>query len=211
MRREGRGYAERDTRSLTVALLPATVARVSASAYYPLPHHMRRFDDNELPLAYLITFRCYGTWLHGDARGSVDPKHSVYGAPRITANQALENSNRKQLKHAPVLLSARQRKVVEGAVRGVCDHRKYVLHAINVRANHAHCVVSAMCKPEPVLDAFKAYATRALRLAGLISLKTKPWSRHGSTMYLWKEKDVAKAIEYVVLGQGEGLFRPDDD
>ena len=27
---------------------------------------MRDFDDNEFPLAYLITFRCYGTWLHGD-------------------------------------------------------------------------------------------------------------------------------------------------
>ena len=31
---------------------------------------MRDFDDNEFPLAYLITFRCYGTWLHGDERGS---------------------------------------------------------------------------------------------------------------------------------------------
>jgi len=25
---------------------------------------MRDFDDNEFPLAHLITFRCYGTWLH---------------------------------------------------------------------------------------------------------------------------------------------------
>jgi hypothetical protein len=60
---------------------------------------MRDFDDNEfpLPLAYLITFRCYGTWLHGDARGSVDPTHNVYGALKIAANQALENANRKQL------------------------------------------------------------------------------------------------------------------
>ena len=31
---------------------------------------MRDFDDNDFPLAYLITFRCYGTWLHGDKRGS---------------------------------------------------------------------------------------------------------------------------------------------
>ena len=31
--------------------------------------------------------------------------------------------------------------------------------------------------------------------------------RHGSTVYLWKERDVAKAIEYVMLGQGEDLFR----
>jgi REP element-mobilizing transposase RayT len=166
---------------------------------------MRDFDDNEFPLAYLITFRCYGTWLHGDARGSVDPKHNVFGAPKIAANQRLENTNRKQLKNAPVVLGARQRKIVERAVRAVCDYREYVLLALNVRTNHVHCVVSAMCKPEPVLDTFKAYATRALHGAGLIGLKTKPWARHGSTVYLWKEKDVEKAIEYVTQGQGEEL------
>jgi REP element-mobilizing transposase RayT len=166
---------------------------------------MRDFDGNEFPLAYLITFRCYGTWLHGDARGSVDPKHNVYGAPKIAANPLLENSNRKQLKHAPIILDARQRKVVERAVREVCEYRKYMLRALNVRTNHAHCVVSAMCKPETVLDTFKVYATRALRGAGLIGLKTKPWARHGSTVYLWKEEDVAKAIEYVMQGQGEEL------
>ena len=37
----------------------------------------------------------------------------------------------------------------------------------------------------------------------MIGLEAKPWSRHGSTIYLWKDEDVAKAIEYVVLGQGE--------
>jgi REP element-mobilizing transposase RayT len=174
---------------------------------------MLEFDDNEsplsIPLAYLITFRCYGTWLHGDARGSTDPKHNVYGTPKIAPSQPFENSNFKQLKHAPVILDARQREAVETAVRGVCDHRKYVLRALNVRTNHVHCVLSAMCKPEPVLGAFKAYATRALRRAGLIGLNAKPWSRHGSTVYLWTEKDVAKAIEYVMARQSD--VRLDDD
>jgi len=62
-----------------------------------------------------------------------------------------------------------------------------------------------------VLDAFKSYATRALREAGLVSMKVKLWARHGSTIYLWKERDVAKAIEYVMLGQGDELFRLDDE
>jgi len=176
---------------------------------------MPNFDDNDpsisIPLAYLITFRCYGTWLHGDARGSMDPKHNVYGTPKIAPSQTFENANRKQLKHAPVILDAHRRKVVEAAVRGVCDYREYVLRAFNARTNHVHCVVSAMCKPEPVLDALKAYATRALHRAGLIGLKTRPWARHGSTIYLWTEKNVAKAIEYVTVGQGDELFRLDDD
>ena len=139
---------------------------------------MQDFDANDslhaLPFAYLITFRCYGTWLHGDARGSMDPKHHVYGAAKVAASQPFENSNRKQLKHAPVILDVRQHKVVEAAVRGVCDYRSYILRALNARTNHVHCVVSAMCKPEPILDALKAYATRALRRAGLIALETKP-------------------------------------
>ena len=46
---------------------------------------------------------------------------------------------------------------------------------------------------------------------GLLSETVKPWARHGSTIYLWKERDVAKAIEYVLLGQGDDLFRLDDD
>jgi REP element-mobilizing transposase RayT len=96
-------------------------------------------------------------------------------------------------------------------VNGVCEHRKFLLRAINVRTNHAHTVVSAMQKPEPILNAFKAYSTRALRRAGLISAGVKPWSRHGSTIYLWKERDIAKAIEYVMHGQGDELFTLDDD
>jgi hypothetical protein len=30
------------------------------------------WNDRDIPLAYLTTFRCYGTWLHGDDRGSVE-------------------------------------------------------------------------------------------------------------------------------------------
>lgn len=172
---------------------------------------MRDFDDNEFPLAYLITFRCYGTWLHGDRRGSMDRKHNIYSSSKIPANRSFENSDKQQLKHQPITLNAPQRAVVKKAVRGVCEHRRYVLHCINVRTNHAHAVVTAMCKPEPVLDAFKSYSTRALRRAELIGIREKPWARHGSTIYLWKEKDVAKAIEYVMLSQGDELFSLDGD
>ena len=39
---------------------------------------VRDFDDNEFPLAYFISFRTYGTWLHGDERFSVDRKQNKY-------------------------------------------------------------------------------------------------------------------------------------
>ena len=162
---------------------------------------MRDFDDNEFPLAYLITFRCYGTWLHGDERRSMNRKQNVYGTPRIEPRPGLEDAEVKQRKHPPVTLNARQRSTVEDAVRQVCLYRKYLLNAINVRSNHVHTVVSAMSKPEPILNSFKSYATRALRDACLLGSNLKPWARHGSTVYLWKEEDVAKALAYVLLGQ----------
>ena len=45
------------------------------------------WDDNQFPLAYLITFRTFGTWLHGDDRGSMD-RHgkNIYGTERIAPN-----------------------------------------------------------------------------------------------------------------------------
>ena len=79
------------------------------------------------------------------------------------------------------------------------------MRAINVRTNHAHAVVSALSDPEPILEAFKSYSTRALRKAGLLTTNAKPWARHGSTIYLWKERDVEKAVEYVVFGQDHGF------
>jgi len=85
---------------------------------------MRDFDNNEFPLAYLITFRCYGTWLHGDLRGSMDRKHNIYGSAKIASNPRLERSDATKLKHQSITLDARQRQIAEKAVREVCDYRK---------------------------------------------------------------------------------------
>jgi len=178
-----------------------TSLTVTQGVFLAMP---RDFDDNEFPLAYLITFRTYGTWLHGDERGSMDRNNNVYGSPKITPNKRFKESDRKQQKHPPVKLDARQRPVVEKAVREVCHHRGYFLQAINARTNHVHTVVSAA-------RAFKAYANRKLRRAKLLSPEVKPWTRHGSTPYLWKERHVLKAIDYVLHGQGDQLFRIDDE
>ena len=161
------------------------------------------FDSNKFPLAYLITFRTYGTWLHGNFRGSVDRQNNTYGRPLLKADKSREQREVLLLAHEPVMLSADQRKAVELALREVCLARGYVLLAINVRTNHVHVVTSAACKPEPLLNAFKSYATRKLRQLGLISEGTKLWGRHGSTRYLWKELQVEQAISYVLYGQGD--------
>ncbi len=197
---------------LDFALLPGhAYGERSNSANIILANPMvRDYDDNEFPLAYFISFRTYGTWLHGDSRGSTSRKRNKYATPHIALNPRLERAELEQLHHPPIKLDSRQRPLVEQAVRDVCTKRKYWLRAINVRTNHVHIVVSAAIRPEPILQAFQAYATRKLRRAGLLPAAIKPWSRHGSTPYLWKERHVERAIDYVVNGQGDELPTFDD-
>lgn len=147
------------------------------------------FQERSIAKAYLITFRCYGSWLHGDERGSVDRRfYNGYGTRKIEPNAVSEQRKANQLKNEPLLLGARERKVVEGAIREVCHVRNYALFGLNVRTNHAHVAVSNGGKPERMMDSFKAYSTRALRAAGLIGDDVRPWSRHGSTRYLWTDE-----------------------
>ena len=80
-----------------------------------------------------------------------------------------------------------------------------VLYAINVRTNHVHTVVTANRKAELVLNGFKANATRELRQSGLWTETFSPWARKGSKKKLWNEQSVAKAIDYVLYGQGDDL------
>jgi len=69
----------------------------------------KEFNEDHTPLGYLITFRTYGTWLHGDMRGSVDRHHNRYGAPLIPPNQNWLRHNNESLKHEPVKLSKKQK------------------------------------------------------------------------------------------------------
>lgn len=177
-----------------------------------VPHMDDEFEYTDFPLGYLITLRCYGTWLHGDNRSSVDRHgHNIYGTPRLAPNPGLERSRRRLLKHKPVLLSHEQRAVIENAIREVCRNRNYLLLAVNARTNHVHAVVSAQLKPEPIVGAFKSYATRRLREAGLIGMDVSPWVRGKSAKRLWRPRNLSRAINYVLYCQGDILYVLSDD
>ena len=166
------------------------------------------FQSRSEPLAFLITFRTYGTWLHGETRGSIDRhRYHRYGTQAMPANKKIFDEEKSALKHPPVILNRLQRSATEAAIREVCERRGYFRHAIKVRTNHVHSVITASCKPEHVLEAFKAYATRKLREANLVKREIKPWARHGSTVYLWTDEQVNRAIAYVLEGQGEEPFQ----
>jgi REP element-mobilizing transposase RayT len=168
------------------------------------------WNDTDTPLAYFISFRTYGTWLHGDKRGSIDRFHNRYRSPYKSPNKNWQRENESLLKTEPLILKARERKSIESAIRDTCTRRQWRLQAINVRTNHVHTVVSATRhKAGLVLNAFKANATRQLRQDGLWAHSFSPWADKGSKRKLWNEQSVAKAIDYVLNGQGGDL--PDFD
>ena len=166
------------------------------------------WNETDIPLAYLITFRCYGTWLHGDERGSTDRFHNAYKSSFMAPNKNWHRHNYATLKDKPVSLNAAQRSAVEKAIRETCTKRKWDLQAINVRTNHVHTIVSIGLKPpNSALNAFKANATRLMRERGCWRKTTSPWADKGSKRRLWNERHIELAVEYVVNGQGGELPR----
>lgn len=155
-------------------------------------------------LAYFISFRTYGSWLHGQ-EGSVDGDHNTPNGPFLPPNPDWEERNRARLTHPPLELDAERRFVVDATIRGVCRHRGWNLHALHARTTHVHAVVSSGRAPERVLNDFKAYATRRMREAGVLECGAEPWSHHGSTRYLNTEDSFAEAVHYVLCEQGEPL------
>jgi REP element-mobilizing transposase RayT len=129
-------------------------------------------------------------------------------APLLPPNRGLATYSEHVLRCPPVILDGMQRCLVDKAIRDVCTHRGWTLHAINVRTNHVHLVVSATGSPDLALNTFKAWATRRLVESGRWARGLKPWARHGSTRYLWKQSDIEAASTYTLEAQDESRDSP---
>src|SRR5207302_6568762 len=91
------------------------------------------FSNEHIPLGYLISFRGYGTWLHGDAKGSIDRFHNRYGTPMLPPSECRQRYERGLLKQPPVTLNSRERKAVQSAIQETCSIRRWTLWAHNIR------------------------------------------------------------------------------
>lgn len=147
-------------------------------------------------LAYLITWRTYGTYLHGDPE-SVDPRTNTYGEPRRDSSVDLNNWERAQMRSAPFILTSAMRRVVHDSIERTAAIKSWVLLGSNVRTNHVHIVLATEESPDRAMTSLKAWATRALRDSNLVSERAHPWSRHGSTRHLHTDRAIAHAIHYV--------------
>src|SRR5262245_2238817 len=118
------------------------------------------FNDSGIPLGYLITFRTYGTWLHGDRRGSVDRFHNIYGTPKLPPSKSRQEYERCLMKMPPVRLDSKRRAAVKRSLGETCSNRKWKLWVSSVRTNHVPAVITAQSRSLTVLKVLKAYATR---------------------------------------------------
>ena len=118
----------------------------------------------------------------------------------LEASQYRQQWEQKQMKHAAVYFNSRQRGIIDHAIREVVEYNKWLLHALDVRRDHVHVVLTALKQPEAVMNSMKTWCTRKLRETRRIPTDTKPWSRHGSTRWLWTEDELREACAYVTRG-----------
>jgi REP element-mobilizing transposase RayT len=171
----------------------------------------------ENPIAYFLTWTCYGTWLHGIDKLAVDRHRTGHKLPRLKADPARVEHAQRLMKFAPVVLAPDACKSVDQAIRQTADKRCWPLHALNVRTNHVHVVAMCDGAPERMLNDFKAYATRRLRADKVIAPDQPVWTDGGSTRYRGirftfgarcTTSFTAKAPTCLIATAKCGMFRP---
>jgi REP element-mobilizing transposase RayT len=157
------------------------------------------------PIAFFFTVTTYGTWLHGDKRGSVNRKGKSLATHYLGPNEKLESIRRAQMIQEALILDAAMRGCVQRAIESFCEFKLWKVLALNVRTNHFHLMTPCHERSEKMLQAIKAAATRALREVNLVGLDRRVWTSGGSARKCFTEEDVASVKEYVVNGQGVDL------
>src|SRR5258708_508301 len=118
------------------------------------------------PLAYFITFTCYGSHLHGEGPGSLDRKHNAVGARHLAPDAARHTASELRMRDRPYVLDAQRRETVLQSIQETSALRGWTLLAAHIRTSHIHVVLDADEPPEIVMHDLKAFATRSLREIG---------------------------------------------
>lgn len=141
--------------------------------------------------AYHITWTTYGTWLPGDERGWVARNDSSIRTPSATRY----SEARTDMSGTAVVLDPPDRQLVHETITAHCQVRGWRVHALNVRSNHVHIVLTAVVRPEKVLSELKSWASRALNVRH--GSKQTWWTYHGSTKWIFDDEYFAAAVRYV--------------
>lgn len=172
---------------------------------------------------WLLTSTTYGTWLPGDARGSVASvrdhrlgdartgvriEHDQVGEAWEPPLPALSESSRGLMKGEPVWLTRHHAQALLSQFRESATHRGWSLLAASIMSNHFHLLVRTAVdtKPEKLLQTFKSYGSRALSNQFGKPASGTWWTKSGSKRKLPNEGAVLAAINYVVNRQHRPLM-----
>ena len=148
------------------------------------------------PLAYHLSWTCYGQWLHGDRRGFVDHGHRTPGEPYVYDDPHRLNAAANRLAESPCWLTEAQRQTVQQAVREACTFRSWDLSAVNAQPDHVHVVVRAPGHTGVQARArLKDRASRALKAAD--RQRTRWWTDGGKVEPIRDARRLQQAIIYV--------------
>lgn len=157
------------------------------------------------PIAHFCTFTTYGTWLHGEKRGSINRKGNEFDTHYLAPLPKLEALRKSQLTQEPLVLDAAMRGCVQRAIEAYCAFRGAALIEVNARTNHVHVAISSQEAPAKTFNGLKAYATRALRNEGLVAQDRRVWTNGGSRQNCFTDDDVARVRRYIRDGQDVDL------
>jgi len=148
------------------------------------------------PLAYHLSWTCYGQWLHGDVRGYVDDRHRTPGEPYVYDHPQRRSAAANRMAEPPCWLTDDRRRVAEEAIREACAFRGWELEAVNVQPDHAHVVVRAPGHTgKKVRARLKDRATRALKATA--SGRERWWTEGGKVDLVLDERHLQQVVDYV--------------
>ena len=160
-------------------------------------------NDFNDPVTLFITWTTYGSWLPGDVRGWKKWKQGEQQPQPV-----LEDWCKERMKEKAVLLDERHRESVEDVIRKHSQIRGWELHAVSVRSNHVHIVVTVVPKTgnndyrvadsiKRVRDELKANATRVVRRCENPVTNAKVWTKGGDIQFIDTDDDLEQVVIYV--------------
>ena len=172
--------------------------------------------------AWLLTNTTYGSWLPGDARGSVtsvrdfrpgeEPslvriEHDVPGEPWEEPLPGLFQSAKEKLKGPPIFFDLEKTEILLGQFQETASYRHWTLRAVAIMINHFHMVVQVLEDPDPkkMLADFKAYGSRILNQRYGKPPSETWWTEKGSKRKLADDAALANAGHYVLYKQPNPL------
>jgi hypothetical protein len=138
----------------------------------------------------------FGTWLHGDPRGS------WFEGRLIGPDSYLEAAARASMSSDAVILSATEQLLVANALGEIVIAQKHRVYAASVQATHIHLVFAPLRENiTPAIARLKRRSAMEVlarrRDLGLSPVPRTLWTAGKFPRFIFDESHLANAIEYV--------------